>query len=114
MGSVRLVNLTNRQLLLGMDNRTIAVSPGNTGTHPKVFHKAEISEITVVANIEGETRPVFTTKSEFSNLFRLILFVVEVQNSDPVRFEVRTIIDFPQPETKVQPSKPATDTKSLR
>jgi hypothetical protein len=114
MGSVRLFNLTNRQLLLGMDNRTIAVSPGNTGTHPKVFQKAEISEITVVANIEGETRPVFTTKSEFSNLFRLILFVVEVQNSDPVRFEVRTIIDFPQPETKVQPSKPATDTKSLR
>jgi hypothetical protein len=58
MGSVRLVNLTNRQLLLGMENRTIAVSPGNTGTHPKVFRKVEISEITVVANIEGEAKPV--------------------------------------------------------
>ena len=114
MGSVRLVNLTTRQLLLGMDNRTIAVSPGNTGTHPKVFQKAEISEITVVANIQGEAKPVFTTKSEFSGLFRLILFVAEVQNSDPVSFEVRTIVDFPQPETKTPTTKPSTETKSSR
>jgi hypothetical protein len=111
MGSVRLVNLTNHQLLLGMDGRTVLATAGNTVTHPRIFQKVEISEITVVANIQGEAKPVFTTKSEFSGLFRLIIFVNEVADSNPVRFEVRTIIDFPQPETKVQPAKAAPTSK---
>jgi hypothetical protein len=111
MGSIRLINLTNRQLLLGMDNRTVSVAPGNVVTHPKIFQKPEVSEITVVASVQSEAHPVFTTKSEFSGLFRLVLFVTEIPNSDPVRFEVRTIVDFPQPETKVQPAKSAPASK---
>lgn len=114
MGSVRLVNLTNHQLLLGMDGRTVLATAGNTVTHPRIFQKVEISEITVVANIQGEAKPVFTTKSEFSGLFRLIVFVNEVADSNPVSFEVRTIIDFPQPETKTPTTKPSTETKSSR
>lgn len=100
LGTVRLVNLTGRQLMLGLDGTGVQVAPGLVGTHPHVFGKREVAEIGVMALVDGEPRPVFSTKSEFSGLYRLVLFVAEIPKSDPTRFEVRTVIDFPQPEAK--------------
>lgn len=103
MGSVRLVNLSNREMLLGISGRGARVPAGGTVTHPRAFSKPEIAEVTVLASVNGEQQPVFSTKSQFSNLYRLVVFVIEVPGSDPSRFEVRTIVDYPQPE----PEKPA-------
>lgn len=100
LGSIRLVNLTGRELLLGLDGRSVRVAAGSVATHPKIFAKPEIAEVSVTAGVNGEAQPVFTTKSQFSGLYRLAIFVVEIPGSNPPRFETRTVIDFPQPETK--------------
>lgn len=105
MGSVRLVNLSNREMLLGISGRGARVPAGGTVTHPKAFAKPEIAEVTVLAAVGGEQQPVFSTKSQFSNLYRLVVFVIEVPGSEPARFEVRTIVDYPQPEPP--PAAPA-------
>lgn len=102
MGSVRLVNLSNREMLLGISGRGARVPAGGTVTHPRAFSKPEIAEVTVLAAVNGEQQPVFSTKSQFSDLYRLVVFVIEVPGSDPARFEVRTIVDYPQPA----PEKP--------
>lgn len=104
LGSVRLVNLTGRELLLGLDGRGVSVGPGAAATHPKVFGKPEVAEVTVVANLPEGPQPVFSTKSQFSSLYRLALFIVEIPGSNPPRFETRTVLDYPQPE----PPKPPT------
>lgn len=106
LGSVRLVNLSNREMLLGISGRGARVPAGGTVTHPRAFSKPEIAEVTVLASVNGEQQPVFSTKSQFSNLYRLVVFVIEVPGSEPSRFEVRTIVDHPQPE----PEKPAEKT----
>lgn len=103
MGSIRLINLTGRELMLGLDGQGLRVAPGNVATHPRLFKKAEVAEVSVAASINGEPRPVFTTKSEFSGAFRLVLFVAEIPESNPPRFEVRTVVDFPQPD--IRPTK---------
>jgi len=106
LGSIRLINLTGRELMLGLDGKAVGVAPGNVTTHPRVFKKAEVAEVSVAASINGEPRPVFTTKSEFSGAFRLVLFVAEIPGSNPPKFEVRTIVDFPQPEAKPAKADP--------
>lgn len=106
MGSVRLVNLSNREMLLGISGRGARVPAGGAVTHPRAFSKPEVAEVTVLASVNGGQQPVFSTKSQFSDLYRLVVFVVEVPGSEPARFEVRTIVDHPQPE----PEKP--DAKS--
>lgn len=108
LGSVRLINLSNREMVFGVSGRGAKVPAGGTVTHPRSFTKPEVAEVTVLASVAGEQRPVFSTKSQFSNLYRLALFVIEVPGSDPARFEVRTIVDFPQPEppAKAGPGKP--------
>lgn len=108
LGSVRLVNLTGRELLLLLDGQPARAAPGGTTTHPRVFRKTQVAEIGVVAWVKQEAQPVFTTKSEFSPLYRLVLFVVETPGSNPPQFEVRTMVDFPQP----QPKPPAPNGKS--
>jgi len=100
MGSVRLVNLSNREMLLGIAGRGVRVPPGGAVTHPKAFAKPEVAEVTVLASVGGGQQPVFSTKSQFSDLYRLAVFVIEAPGSDPARFEVRTIVDHPQPETR--------------
>lgn len=112
LGSIRLVNLSNREMLLGISGRGARVPAGGTVTHPRSFAKPEIAEVTVLAAVNGEQQPVFSTKSQFSDLYRLVIFVIEVPGSDPARFEVRTIVDYPQPEAKAPaapgaPAKPA-------
>jgi len=106
MGGVRLVNLSNREMLLGISGRAARVPAGGTVTHPRTFAKPEIAEVTVLAAVGGEQQPVFSTKSQFSDLYRLVVFVIEVPGSEPARFEVRTIVDYPQPDPK--PLVPAT------
>lgn len=100
LGSIRLVNLTGRELLLGLDGRGVTVGPGAAATHPKVFGKPEVAEITVVAALPEGQQPVFSTKSQFSSLYRLAIFIVEIPGSNPPRFETRTVMDYPQPEPK--------------
>lgn len=100
LGSIRLVNLSNREMLLGISGRGARVPAGGTVTHPRAFTKPEIAEVTVLAAVNGGQQPVFSTKSQFSDLYRLVVFVIEVPGSDPARFEVRTIVDYPQPESK--------------
>jgi len=109
LGSIRLINLINREMLLGVAGRGARVPAGGTVTHPRAFGKPEIAEVTVLATVDGERRPVFSTKSQFSDQYRLAVFVIEVPGSDPARFEVRTIVDFPQPEPPAKPAagKPA-------
>lgn len=109
MGSIRLINLSNREMLLGVSGRGTRVPAGGTVTHPRAFGKPEIAEVTVLATVDGERRPVFSTKSQFSDQYRLAVFVIEVPGSEPARFEVRTIVDFPQPEPPAKPAatKPA-------
>ena len=108
LGSIRLVNLTNQDVLLGLGGRALRIPAGAAATHPKVFGKPEIAEISVMAALSDKTVPVFSTKSEFSSLYRLVLFVAEIPNTEPPRFEVRTVVDFPQPEPKPagKPSEP--------
>lgn len=106
LGSVRLVNLSNREMLLGISGRGARVPAGGTVTHPRAFSKPEIAEVTVLASVNGEQQPVFSTKSQFSDLYRLVVFVIEVPGSAPTRFEVRTIVDYPQPEAKPGPADP--------
>jgi hypothetical protein len=105
LGGVRLINLSNREMLLGIAGRGARVPAGGTVTHPRVFAGPEVAEVTVLAAVNGEQRPVFSTKSQFSDRYRLAIFVIEAPGSDPARFEVRTIVDFPQPQAK--PSAPA-------
>jgi hypothetical protein len=100
LGSIRLVNLSNREMTLGISGRGARVPAGGTVTHPRVFAKPEIAEVTVLAAVGGEPQPVFSTKSQFSDLYRLVVFVIEVPGSEPARFEVRTIVDYPQPEPR--------------
>lgn len=107
MGSIRLINLTGRELMLGLDGQGVRVAPGNVATHPRLFRKPEVAEVSVAASVNGEPRPVFTTKSEFSGAFRLVLFVAEIPESNPPKFEVRTIVDFPQPDPKPAKVDPA-------
>lgn len=103
MGSIRLVNLSNREMILGISGRGARVPAGGTVTHPRAFSKPEIAEVTVLAAVSGEQQPVFSTKSQFSELYRLVVFVIEVPGSEPARFEVRTIVDYPQPKPKLEP-----------
>jgi hypothetical protein len=100
LGSIRLVNLSNREMLLGISGRGARVPAGGTVTHPRAFAKPEIAEVTVLAAVNGGQQPVFSTKSQFSDLYRLVIFVIEAPGSDPARFEVRTIVDYPQPPSK--------------
>ena len=106
LGTVRLVNLTNRGMELSLDGKGLRVAAGGIGTHPRAFAKPEVAEVGVRAVVNGEARPVFSTKGEFANTFRLALFIVETPGTNPPQFEVRTVVDFPQPET---PGKPGAD-----
>ena len=100
LGSVRLVNLAEHELVLGIEGKGVRVPAGSVATHPRIFAKPTVAEIGVVAVVNGQAEPVFSTKSEFSDRYRLALFIVEIPGSQPPRFDVRTILDYPQPETK--------------
>lgn len=106
-GSVRLVNLTNRELMLSLDGKGIGIPAGGSGTHPRSFKKPEVAEIGVKVAVDGEIRPVFSTKGEFSGAFRLALFIIETPGTNPPQFETRTVIDFPQPEISPKVANPA-------
>lgn len=107
LGSIRLVNLAEHELMLGIEGKAVRVPAGSVATHPRTFAKPEVAEISVVAAVNGQPAPVFSTKSEFSNRYRLALFIVEIPGSQPPRFEVRTIMDYPQPEPPPPAGKPA-------
>lgn len=107
LGTVRLVNLTNREMQLSLDGQGVRIPAGGNGTHPRAFKKPEIAEIGVKVAIDGEARPVFSTKGEFAGTFRLALFIIETPGTNPPQFDVRTVVDFPQPEEKATDAKKA-------
>lgn len=116
LGSIRLVNLAEHELMLGIEGKVVRVPAGSTATHPRTFAKPEVAEIGVAALVNGQPEPVFSTKSEFSDRYRLALFVVEIPGSQPPRFEVRTILDYPQPQPtpKVNGAPPANGTNGAK
>lgn len=107
LGSVRLVNLTNREMMLSLDAKGIGVPAGGTTTHPRTFSKPEVAEIGVKVAVDGEVRPVFSTKGEFAGTFRLALFILETPGTNPPQFETRTVLDFPQPDSTPKGTNPA-------
>lgn len=107
LGTVRLVNLTNREMQLSLDGKGVRIPAGGSGTHPRTFKKPEVAEVGVRVAVDGEARPVFSTKGEFAGTFRLALFIVETPGTNPPQFEVRTVMDYPQPETAPKAIAPA-------